>query len=538
MRCLWFVLAGGCAALAAGPATAAPPDGSALIDRHLAAAWDKAKVKPAAPADDAEFLRRVYLDVAGRIPGATEARQFLDDKRPDKRQRLVEQLLGSPHYANHFTNVWRALLLPEVTTSIQAQVQLPSFRGWLRKRLAGNIGYDAMVRELIAAPISPGGMGKGFGYGGDGDASPDAFFFAKDLMPENLAAAASRVFLGVKLECAQCHDHPFATWKRDQFWSFAAFFSGVKRQGPGEVVIAGKEDPAKREIAIPNTSRTAKAKFLDGKEPAWAEGANARRTLAEWITKPDNPYFARAAVNRLWAYFFGTGLIDPVDEIAGGEHPATCPELLDDLAKAFAASKFDLKFLVRAIAGSRAYQLTSRGEAGNQAAVKLFARMAVRGLTAEQLFDSVAKATGFREAGPTGIPGVAVVGGPGNPREEFLARFAAAGDKPTEKQTSILQALTLMNSKLVADATSVEHSETLAGVVDAPFLDAAGKVEVLFLAALARRPTETETARVTKFIGERMHGAKDDGERQKRHAEALADLFWTLLNSGEFALNH
>lgn len=536
MRCLWFFLAGTWVAFCAGAAASAPPDGSALIDRHLAALWAKSNIKPAAPADDAEFLRRVYLDVAGRIPGPTEARQFLDDKRPDKRARLVEQLLSSPHYANHFTNVWRALLLPEVSTSIQARIQLPAFRAWLRQHLDRDSGYDAMVRDLIAAPISAGGMGKGVGYGDDGP-SPDAFFFAKDLAPENLAAAASRVFLGVKLECAQCHDHPFAAWKRDQFWSFAAFFSGVKRQGPGEVVVAGREDPTKREITIPNTTRVAKAKFLDGQEPEWAAGASTRRTLAEWITKPDNPYFARAAVNRMWGYFFGAGLIDPVDEIAGGDHPATCPELLTDLSKAFAESKFDLKYLVRAITGSRAYQLTSRGDAG-QEDVKLFARMAVRGLTAEQLFDSVAKATGFREDGPAGMPGVFVAGGPGNAREEFLARFAATGDKPTEKQTSILQALTLMNSKLVADATSVERSETLAAVVDAPFLDAAGKVEVLYLAAFARRPTAAETARVTKFIDERTHTATGEAERQKRHAEALADVFWALLNSGEFVLNH
>src|SRR5262249_5067697 len=297
-------------------------------------------------------------------------------------------------------------------------------------------------------------------------------------------------------------------------------------------------DPTKREIAIPNTTRIAKAKFLDGKEPEWAEGANTRRILAEWITKPDNPYFARAAVNRMWSYFFGAGLIDPVDEIAGGDHPATCPELLNDLAKAFVESKFDLKFLVRAITGSRAYQLTSRGNAGNQEDVKLFARMAVRGLTAEQLFDSVAKATGYRDATPAGYPGVAIKGPGGDPREEFLARFAAAGGKPTENQTSILQALTLMNSKLVADATSLERSETLAAVVDAPFLDTGGKIEVLYFATFARRPSEAESARVTKFIFERTHTAKDDGERQKRQSEALADVFWALLNSGEFVLNH
>ncbi|MFL5338756.1 MAG: DUF1553 domain-containing protein, partial [Gemmataceae bacterium] len=441
-------------------------------------------------------------------------------------------------YANHFTDVWRALLLPETATSLQARLQRPPFQAWLREHLHKNTGYDRMVRELLTVPVA-GPTGK-VGYPGMDDApSPEAFFFAKDLMPENLAAAASRIFLGARLECAQCHDHPFASWKRDQFWSFAAFFAGVKRQTQSEIIMSAREDPAKREIEIPNTTRKAMARFLDGREPQWQEGTSARQTLADWITRPDNAYFARATVNRLWAYFFGTGLIDPVDEMVGADIAATCPELLDDLATDFVQSGFDLKFLIQAIVSSRAYQLSSRGDAaGSQEDVKLFARMPLRGLTPEQLYDSLSTAIGVRDSGSALPTGVIVNGRGGNSREEFITRLGSTSDRPTDHQTSILHALALMNGQLVTDATSLPRGATLGGVIDAPFLTTPAKIEVLYLAALSRRPTEKETQRLEKFLADRLHTAKDDTEKRKRHDEALADMFWALLNGGEFMLNH
>jgi hypothetical protein len=537
-----MILSGALVLIAGASAGAAPPEATSLIDRRVAAGWDAAKVTPAAPADDAEFLRRVYLDIAGRIPGATEARQFLDSKDPDKREKLVEKLLNDPqfanHYANHFTNVWRGLLLPEANSNLQARFQLQAFEGWLREHLVKNTPYDAMVRELITAPINNQGP-RGGAIGFDQEPSPTPFYFAKELAPENLAAATTRVFLGVKLECAQCHNHPFASWKKDEFWSFAAFFAGIRRPrgAVGDVIMSGGEDMNKREISIPNSDRVAKAKFLDGSEPAWKPNASPRETLAAWITRPDNPYFARASVNRMWAYFFGTGLMDPVDEMVGGEHTPSHPELLDELAKAFVESKFDLKFLIRAIVLSKPYQLSSRSDDGSAIDPRLFARMPLRGLTPAQLFDSLAKAVGYREGSPNPYPGV-VVRGRGDAREEFMGRFGTGSEKTTEHQTSILHALALMNGRLVGDATTLDKSETLAAVAEAPFLDDAGKIEVLYLAALSRRPTEKETARLTKFIGNHTHGAKDDKDREKLYHEALGDVFWALLNSGEFMLNH
>lgn len=542
-------IAGICGLIVPGSISAATPDPqatAAAIDKYFAAAWQKAKVKPAAPADDAEFIRRLYLDLAGRIPHPTEARNFLDDKDPDKRRKSLDELLNnqdkqqrnSEKYASHFTNVWRALLLPETNASLQARFQLPAFQGWLRSHLVRNTPYDQFVRELLTAPIVAGQGRQVLAIGNNAEPSPAAFFFAKELLPENLAAAASRVFLGVKLECAQCHNHPFASWKRDEFWSMAAFFAGIQRQGRGDIVAPGRENSDKREIAIPNTNRVAKAKFLDGKNPVWKEGASARETLAEWITQKDNPYFARATVNRLWAYFFGQGLIEPVDEIAGGDNPSQFPEVLNELSKAFVESKFDLKFLIKSIVLTRAYQLSSKGTQADSESSPLFARMPLRGLTPEQLFDSVATAIDYTETGPDLPPGI-IVGGRGDPRSEFLARFATTGDKPTDHQTSILQALALMNGRFIADATSLERSNRLAVVLMAPNLNStAKKVEWLYLAAFARRPTEKESARIDTFIEDRIAGVENERDRQRRYQEALADVFWALLNSAEFMLNH
>jgi hypothetical protein len=502
---------------------------AAKIDQQIAAKWAADKIEPAPVADDAEFLRRVYLDVAGRIPSVAEARQFLDDKSPDKRARVVERLLDGPRYVSHSTNVWRALLLPEATTTFQARAYVPGFEAWLRKQLVNNTPYDQMVRELLTTPIGQDSMQKVYANAG---AEPTAlgFYLAKEVKPENVAASAARLFLGVRLECAQCHNHPFAKWKRDQFWSLAAFFAGLRRQGQGDFVAAGNEIAGKHEIAIPGTDKLVQAAFIDGSKPQWKEKATPRAKLAEWITSAENPYFARATANRLWAYFFGTGLVDPVDEMVGGESTASHPELLDELAHAFVAHHFDLKFLIRAITASKAYQLTSAKTHASQDDPHAFARMPLRGLTGEQLFDSVAQATGFIDLSPNNNARFVLNGG--GARDEFLSKFANQSDKPTETQTSILQALSLMNGKLIGDATNIERSETLAAVVDAPFMDTNERIETLYLATLTRKPTVKELARLTKFVDEAA--AKEGGSKNY----AIADVFWTLLNSGEFMLNH
>jgi hypothetical protein len=545
MASLRWWLAGGLALLAVAPGRAGPADGpealAARIDHHIAAGWAKAGVTPAPLADDAEFVRRAYLDLAGRIPHVAEVRQFLDDRRPDKRARLVGRLLDGPRYVTHFGNVWRSLLLPEATTSVQARFTVPGFEAWLRKQLVQNARYDAMVRELLTAPVGQQSMQNIYAAGGQGEPTPLAFYLAKEIKPENLAAATSRLFLGIKLECAECHNHPFADWKREQFWGYAAFFAGLRAQRQGDFTQPGNEIADSRKVTIPGTEKVVQASFPDGTAPKWKAKAGARQTLAEWMTAKGNPYFARAAVNRLWAHFLGTGLVDPVDEMAGSEHAPSHPELLDELARAFVAHDYDLKFLIRAITASKAYQLTSAGK--GEVEPSLFARMPLRGLSAEQLYDSIAVATGYREGGQALPPGVVVFGNNGSPRADFLNRFANQSEKATEVQTSILQALSLMNGRLVASATDLKNSETLAGVLDSPFMDTEARVEALYLAALTRKPKPKELGRLVKFV-EAGGAAADEGppagdaEKERRYNNALADVFWALLNSGEFFLNH
>jgi hypothetical protein len=510
------------------------------IDQHVNHGLRKAKVEPTAVADEAEFLRRVNLDLAGRIPSLAEARAFLGDKKADRRQRLIDELLSRPVYASHFTNVWRAAWMPEAGGSIQNLLITAGFERWLRTQLQAGVPYDRMVRNVLTMPIANKQSGffevELFTDQGRSEPTPIAFYMAKDNKPEELAAATARLFLGAKVECAQCHNHPFADWKRDEFWSFAAFFAGIKAQRREEFSIPNGETIDKRDIAIPGAeSKVIAARFLDGSKPEFKSGTSSRVTLAAWMTAPDNPYFARAAVNRLWAYFFGAGLIDPIDEMIGMDIKASHPELLDELARAFVANSFDLKFLIRAITNSQAYQRTSAGLNTKQGKSQLFARMPLRGLRPEQLFDSVAQATGYQEGKTGGLAQFFV--GKNSPRDDFLTRFTNGGDKITDAQISILQALAMMNGRLIADATSLQKSETLAGVADAPFLDTAGRVEVLFLAALSRTPRPDETKRFVAYVDQ--GGAAQSSEvNAEQYNRALADVFWVLLNSSEFIFNH
>jgi hypothetical protein len=489
------------AARAAGQPSSDAAGLAATIDRLLAERWAAAGVEPAPAAGDAEFLRRVSLSLTGKIPSVAAARDFLAETGQDKRRRLVDRLLQSRAYVSHFTNVWRAILLPE--KGAEDPDLRAGFEAWLRARIAANAGYDRMVREILTASA---GRARGNAFGGfdpnAGQLTPVGFDQANENKPENLAGSTARLFLGVRLECAQCHKHPFARWRREQFWAYAAFFTPRPPSGKAP------------SIAIPTMGKVVEARFLDGSAPAWTDGTAPRAALAGWILAPANPYFARTAVNRVWAHFFGVGLVEPVDDLTQETGPNP---LLDELAQHFVAHGYDLKDLIRGIVNSRAYGLSSRQTHRGRDNPRLFARMPVRGLAPEQIFDSLVEATRHEVAG-------------GTARAEFLKRFANPADRPTEVQTSMLQALALMNGRVVADATSLERSTTLQAVAEAPFLDTAGRVEALYLAALTRKPRHEESARLVKYV----ESGGPSGDRK----QALADVFWALLNSSEFLFNH
>lgn len=504
--------------LLVGSTSAAPPDPQALaniIDSHVDARLKAAQVQYVTIADDAEFLRRAYLDITGRIPSPHDIHEFLADTDPNKRAKLIDELLETPRYASHAAAMWRAALAPETAAIPEARVFRVGFEAWLRQRFRTNVGFDALVRELLTAPLSTDPESPTPALKRPEDPNPLAFYAVKDAKPENLAAATTRVFLGVQIECAQCHDHPFAKWTRDQFWNQAAFFAGIERHGD-DLFAPVSENIAMRQISPGMGKKTVSALFLDDKQPGLKSGISPRTALANWITAKDNPFFARTTANRLWGQFFGRGIVDPVDDFHDGNNPSH-PELLDELAGAFVASSFDLKYLIRSIGRSKAYQRSSASGNRAQEDPKLFARMAVKGLTGEQLFDSLVLATGFRERT-----------GRGSPREQFLTRFALSG-KPAETETSIPQALALMNGKFVSDATTVGTSPMLLAVCETPGLNLNERIEALYVATLNRKPTEKELARLVKYV--------NDANKEKL-TERLGDVFWVLLNSAEFRLNH
>ena len=488
---------------AASPAAhlAEPQAVADQIDRRVAARWAAKNVRPAPASDDAEFLRRVSLDLIGRIPTVAEARAFLADRSVDKRSRLIDRLLDQPGYATHFARFWRERWLPQ--SAAQFEELKPDFEEWLRQRLRANAPYDRMVRDLLRVPDDPAARAAP-----PGDRRSLAVFLqANEFKPANLAGTTARMFLGVNLDCAQCHDHPFARWTRNQFWEYAAFFadpSAARGKGLG--------------LTIPGVSRTVTPHYLDGTAPHWSGEPDAiagRAALAGWITAPANPYFARNAVNQVWAYLFGAGLVEPLDDLSG-VNPPSHPELLDELAKAFVASGYDVKFLLQAVTRSRAYQLSSADPGGPVAPPNppLFVRASVRAMSGDQLYDSLCLAAGFDETGDAGH------GPPGGmTRGEFLARFGRS-DRPTQAGRTILQSLLFMNGGLVFDATDLRTGRTLAAVADAPFLDTSGRVEALYLAALSRRPRPDESQRLTAFV--------DGGGPAHDPRRALATAFWAL----------
>jgi len=485
---------------------------TARVDAVLAARWAEAKIRPAPVAADGEFLRRVSLDLIGKIPTAAETRDFLDDPSKDKRVALVERLLDSPAYTACATEIWRRLLLPEADTEDLARQVAGNFEAWLRSKVIEEAGYDRIVREILAVKLNARNTDL---TAGRLDASPAAYYVAKERKPENLAAGVARVFLGIRLECAQCHNHPFARWKREQFWSLAAFFAEVPAEGPENVGIARPErnGAPRRELTIPGTKKVVTASHLDGSTPAWRPRADTREILAEWVTAPDNPYFARAVVNRVWARFFGVGLIEPADDL-DGEAGSELSGLLDELAGQFRAHRYNLKFLIRVLTATEAYNLSSVAHQA-ESATSMFASMPVRGLSPRQLFDSLTQATGAE---------------PGDARARFLELFASREDRPVEAETTIIQALTMMNGSYIDGATNPETSQVLGAIVKAPFLDTPGRIATLYLATLTRRPRPDELTFLVPFV-ERRKTALD---QQK----ALADIFWAILNGPEFHLNH
>lgn len=496
------------------------------IDHLLQEAWKQQQVTPSAMASDEEFVRRIYLDLAGRIPAVSEVRQFLESHDANKRSELVEELLDNPAYVRHFTIVWRNALIPAANSQAQFRGLIPGFDAWLWKHMADSTPYDEFVREIITANASgPNAAGPVL----DAANSPVAFFAVRELKPENLATGTSRAFLGVRLDCAQCHDHPFDKWRQDQFWSMAAFYSGFQSESgepDGPMLMASQENVNVRSIKVPQTGDIVPAIFLTGNQPTWTESTKPREVLADWVTSDKNPWFAKMAANRLWAQFMGQGIVQPVDDFSEN-NPPSHPEILQLLADQLIANDFDLRFLIRTITSTRAYQTSSLQTDTSQQDPTMFARAPLRGLTPEQFFDSLAEAVGFYQPYRTDNPFVL---DDTSARGQFLQLYRDDAESPLQRETTILQALAMMNGDFVSNATSIDRSQLLRAVSDFPLMTDEDRLNTVYLATLSRHPTPDEKTELLNYL--QKGGAAEDPKL------ALADIFWALLNSSEFLLNH
>jgi len=491
---------------------AAEPDANVLaafIDRHIDARLKAEHIAPAAPADDAEFLRRVNLDLHGVVPTSEQAARFLSDTRPDRRARLVDALLADARYGEHLADVWQGYLVSPLADDRRARAD--QFRKWLAERFNTRT-WDRISSELLTAT-------------GKLDENPAVIYLIEGRLPRTVADLTdltSRYFLGVRLSCAQCHDHPFVAWKQQEFWGMAAFFTQVQTPGKPKLVYnVGVKDYLELTLnslkdGAPDGFLSRPPTFLGGEELRADKQTTNRAALAAWLTSAKNSYFARAMANRTWWRLFGRGIVSPVDDMHAANAPAH-PELLDLIARQFAESGFDLKFLTRAIVSSRAYQRTSRPGDAPDKQVALFGRMPVKVLTGAQLYDSLVAILGA----PVRKPG----GGPqADARAEFVQFFSDDGDAdPTAYRRGIPQLLRQMN----ADQFAGRNVAALAARLAKPDRSADDVAEELFLTILSRRPTASEQ----KLF--RAHTT-----RAGSLETASRELTWALLLTSEFSLNH
>lgn len=486
---------------------------SERIDTEIQKRLDAEKVPASPAASDAEFLRRVSLDIAGVIPSVEKAAAFLDSKDPDKRAKLIDELLASPEYARRMTDVWKALLIPN--TAASARQKHEPFVQWLTAGFAANKKLDALVKDVLTSS------------GLQEENAAVTFFLTHETLDE-ITDRTARVFLGVQIQCAQCHKHPFGDWTQAEYWGLAAFFTKVKvvfENKNGNQKSGTKEDGASKQapyLTFPASMKALAPTFLRAEKPELRKDGPNLPALANWIASPKNPYFAKAGANRLWHQFFGRGLVNPVDDMTEA-NPASHPELLAALAREFADSGFDLQHLIRGICNSQTYQRTSKTVAGNAADKTLFSHMAVKVLSPFQMFDSLESVFSLANNEKTPPPTEATRKVKMGERSRFAVYFAGEDDPdPTEFQAGIPQALYLMNSGHHYSIARASNETLNRKKTPEPV------IETFFMATYSRRPIDAEAKRMAEYI------AKATGDKRP----AYHDVLWALVNSTEFTSNH
>jgi hypothetical protein len=584
------------ASASAAPPAPPPSIGADKIDAMIAAEWQKNGITPAAPADDATFLRRTYVDIVGTTPPPDVVNAFAADASPDKRKKVVDKLLASPEYAEHWMNYWDDVLMGRETRG--NVVDRMAFRQWLRKKFQANAPWSTIVYELVAATgqNSTGGPKSKVAAAmpivedkeRDEEAAAEGVNAAVNYAlrfqdsPQDYAGSSSRTFLGVQIQCAQCHDHKTEKWKQDDFRKISSAFLHLRikpvDQGKmnGEIRRVDLLDFNKVMPRVQQNPDTApisrsKATALDGTD--LDKGDDTRKALARWMTSPENPWFAKAIVNRMWGHFLGRGFVDPVDDIRPS-NPATMPELLDALAADFVAHGYDLKYLTSLITSTRAYQLASSAGTADDVKAdadnKLWWRFHLVPLGPEELLNAIMRATNVDEAARrAGVANMAQL------RFQLVRAFSFLFDVDEEFDThdyegTVAQALTLLNGNLVNYGVRAIPGAALTDILAQSKSDP-DAVEGVYLRVLARKPTPEETAAAIEYvqnahnggagsggqtsppivaIGKKLVGKKKPqgdplgrlGNKNPTTADprraAFEDINWALLNSSEFLFNH
>ncbi|KAA5541847.1 DUF1549 domain-containing protein [Roseiconus nitratireducens] len=520
------------AAIPAGATVAPLADPENVVDRFLFANLGKLGIPAASVCNDATFLRRATLDIAGRLPTVAEAESFLSSDDPERRRKRIDALLDSPDYADFFANKWTALLKnrrddrSDITSNF-------AFHAWVRDSLLANQPYDQIVRQLLAATGTVIG-------------NPPVAWYKRVKDPKQQIEDVAQLFLGVRMQCAQCHHHPFERWSQDDYYSLAAFFSQVGRK---PTAVRG-EDLIFHERGIAQTQNVKSGQWLRpaalgtdvGEIPA---GEDPRLRLADWMSSADNPFFAKALVNRYWKHFFSIGLIEPEDDIRD-TNPPTNPELLQALEQEFIASGFDLKQLIRVITTSRSYQLSSHTNELNRSDRQNYSHHYPTRLQAEVLLDAIDQLTGARTDFanlPIGTRAVALPDNSYNRSSPFLKVFGRP-DSSSVCECERVQSASLAQSLHLLSASDIQNKLAFPGgraerLSQSDGVSPENAVAELYLAAFGRYPSPSENDLAVHYLLEPRNDSdgKPLGTREARK-QNLQDLIWALINTKEFMFNH
>ena len=501
------------------------PSSTKHLDRHIDAVLKQEGIKPSRQTDDAEFLRRIHLDMTGKIPTPEEVMDFVNDGSKNKRTKKIDELLGSKESTDYWTLLWVNWLIGRRGEGDDQRIGLT---GWVRDALETNMPYNQFVRELVAA---------------DGELQDNAagnYVLRYERSPVYLTSHSSRLFLGLPMQCAECHDHKTEAWLQEDFYSIAAFFTGIRSEEKGYIKDMKGEDTEMENYLITNspevqmasymydgTRETVPPRFLDGTDYK-GENTKKRQALAEWMTANDNPYFSKAIVNRIWKHFMGRAFVEPVDGF-GEEYPPTNPELLDWLAEDFVIHGFDLQHLMRTILHSQAYQRSSETNDSNKDDDIFYSHAYMKPLSAEQFFYSMLQATGFERLQNRRDRGQVE-----NMKREHLRRFLFLLDNGEMEEIeafngTVPQALMMINGNLVNDSADHKERGSFVNYVLDNWRDTIDRVQFIYLTVLSRKPTTKEQTYFQRYLERSLYTDKD---------LAYEDLYWVLLNSAEFSLNH